>query len=340
MNQTPRLTFPDTIKGLAVLLMIQVHIMEIFVREDIYNSITGQISLFLGGIPAAPVFMLMMGYFAAFKVKSPKKLIIRGIILFFGGILLNIGLNFHLIYKIIFQGVELNIWHFILGVDILSLSGLSLIFMGIILTLAKNRFYIWLILALVFAGLSQLWGPYQFENHPLSYLFAYITGGTSWSYFPLIPWLAYPLLGFGIQLIYEKYDLAKFTGKKWLLIPLAIILLVMIYTFDYGFTISTYLSFYYHHHLVFFLWATGFMVLWFYLIFRAEKIFSKTLFFKHLRFMGKNVTVIYIIQWLIIGNLGTAIYKTMSLSQCLLWFGAITLTTSLLTYIYLLIRKK
>ena len=32
--------------------------------------------------------------------------------------------------------------------------------------------------------------------------------------------------------------------------------------------------------------------------------------FKYITWLGKNVTLIYVIQWIIVGNIGTAIYKT------------------------------
>jgi hypothetical protein len=59
----------DLLKGLAVLLMIQVHIMEQFVSSDTYNSLIGKASMFLGGPPCAPVFLAVMGYFLAITAK-------------------------------------------------------------------------------------------------------------------------------------------------------------------------------------------------------------------------------------------------------------------------------
>ena len=44
----------DLLKGIAVLLMIQVHIMEQLAEYDLFNSRFGEISLFLGGPACAP----------------------------------------------------------------------------------------------------------------------------------------------------------------------------------------------------------------------------------------------------------------------------------------------
>ncbi|MEI7897648.1 MAG: heparan-alpha-glucosaminide N-acetyltransferase domain-containing protein [bacterium] len=57
----------DLLKGIAVLFMIQVHIMEQFASPDTCNSLIGKISMFLGGPPCAPVFLAVMGYFLVFQ---------------------------------------------------------------------------------------------------------------------------------------------------------------------------------------------------------------------------------------------------------------------------------
>jgi uncharacterized membrane protein len=57
-----RLPIPDLLKGLAIILMIQVHITELFLDHAGRESIVGKISLFLGGPFTAMVFMIVMGY--------------------------------------------------------------------------------------------------------------------------------------------------------------------------------------------------------------------------------------------------------------------------------------
>jgi len=228
MTSKTRLNFPDSVKGLAVLFMIQVHLMELFTKEEILNSNLGIGSLFFGGIPAAPVFMVIMGYFLAFGKKNPSQMTKRGIRLFLGGILLNIGLNAHLLFNIFFKAWDFNPWNYIFGADILPLAGLSLISLALFQKVAKNKYWVYFILAFAVAALSQLFDPYQFENHSLKYILAFLIGGTSWSYFPLIPWLAYPLLGYGFKIFADQINIENFLKNIWSKIVFVIIGIILI----------------------------------------------------------------------------------------------------------------
>lgn len=51
----------DIARGLAVLFMIAVHITLVFSNDHVKSSLYGLTIEFLGGIPAAPVFMFVLG---------------------------------------------------------------------------------------------------------------------------------------------------------------------------------------------------------------------------------------------------------------------------------------
>ncbi|MCD6180744.1 MAG: DUF1624 domain-containing protein [Bacteroidales bacterium] len=340
MANKKRLNFPDSVKGLAVLLMIQVHLMELFTKEEIFNGSLGITSLFLGGIPAAPVFMVIMGYFLAFGKKNSADMTKRGIRLFLGGIVLNIGLNAHLLFNIIFKGWEINPWHYIFGVDILPLAGLSLMSLALFQKLATNKYWVYFILAVAIAALSQLFDPLQFENHSLRYILAFLVGGTSWSYFPLIPWLAYPLLGYGFKIMADRINIEAFTKSIWSKISLGLLGVLLLLTANFGINTSTNLAEYYHHNFLFFLWSTAFVMFWVYTLFLLNKVAENTIFFIYFQFLGKNVTAIYVFQWLIIGNLGTALYKTQDIGEWAFWIFNIIIISSVLTYLWSQYRKK
>ena len=328
-----RIQTPDLLKGLAVIFMIQVHIMELFAQQDIYDGVAGKISLFLGGVPAAPVFMIIMGYFLAYRQKEPIKMMVRGVRLFMAGIVLNIGLNAHLIYRVLNDGWQVNIWQYIFGVDILQLAGLCLVIIALLSLLYKRNFIPYIITAVVIVFIGSVFPAYSNESTTGSYLMAFIHSNSEWSYFPLIPWLAYPLTGYTFKIFEEKY--LKNTLNLGIKVSLTVVLSAFfLFTFNYATGISHSLDVYYHHDVVFYSWSLSFVILWALLFSFVEKAAGNTIVFRYVRWLGVNVTTVYIFQWLLIGNIATLIYKTQSLIELIIWFVGIAILTSLLTLVW------
>lgn len=334
MTENQRKSLPDSIKGLAVLLMIQVHLMELFAKQEVYDSFGGSISLFLGGIPAAPIFMVMMGYFLAFSKKNATEMALRGVKLFVGGIILNIGLNLHLLYNIFYENWELNPLQYIFGADILPLAGLSLLSFAVIQKISTTSYLKYFVLALVIALGSQFLYPDHFENHPLRYVFSFFVGGTSWSFFPLIPWLSFPLVGFGFKLLSDKFDFSSIVNNTWSKYIIGILIPILALSVKFAFDTAINLPEYYHFDFIFFLWSLAFIIVWTYGLYYIEKWFRNTRFIHYLQFLGKNVTMIYVIQWLIIGNIATTIYKSKDAYEWALWVIIVTISASTLTYLW------
>lgn len=58
----------------------------------------------------------------------------------------------------------------------------------------------------------------------------------------------------------------------------------------------------------------------------TQRIREKNIILKSVKWLGKNVTLIYVIQWIIIGNIATEIYKTVSNPVYLIaWILGITI---------------
>ncbi len=325
-----RFLLPDVLKGLAVLFMVQVHITELFATESFYLSIPGKVSLFLGGVPAAPLFMVLMGFFVGFRTMKTGSLMFRGLKLIAGGFLLNFGINFHLFYRIFTGKIDLDPLPYLFGVDILFLAGLSLMVLAIVKRIFWEQFIYSLILALVVSALAFFLPVYSGDFQALKYLFPYFHSVAWWSYFPLIPWLAYPLLGLGAGIIFKKYPdkiTSRATNPNIFLLLLVLVLLFL----GYGFRISSDLPAYYHHGLSFFVWATAFLLLMALSAHYYLKAIEKQYLVIHfIAWIGKNVTAFYVFQWLIIGNVATAIFKTQSAISLPFWFLGITLITALL----------
>jgi hypothetical protein len=102
----------------------------------------------------------------------------------------------------------------------------------------------------------------------------------------------------------------------------------------FGIETTINLSRYYHHNWAFILWTLGVNVLWISGIRLVVLRFNDFPLIVFLRWLGENITVFYIIQWIIIGNIATAIYQTQELSRFGFWFGSIFLATIGITLLY------
>jgi uncharacterized membrane protein len=338
-TRSNRMALPDILKGIAVMLMIQVHLTELFAVETWFNSMAGQISLFLGGPPAAPVFMAVMGYFIAIGNKSLSQNIKQGFKLILWGLLLNLGMNAHLLIRIFSEEFALDPWPYIFGVDILFLAGLSVIVISLLRIAFHRNLLLWL-LALIFFAVMNSWLPvYSGEIQAIKYLQAYFNGYYHWAYFPLFPWAAYPLAGYIFKLLEDRFNFSKINEKHLLYAAIAL-LITLIATFEYGFLHSTILQVYYHHEGLFVAWSLTFVLFWT-LVLRLLTGGKTEGFLMHwLQWTGKNVTAFYVFQWLIIGNIATSLYRSQYLLQLVLWFLVVTVLSSLLVLVWRKLKKQ
>ena len=107
----------------------------------------------------------------------------------------------------------------------------------------------------------------------------------------------------------------------------------MTLTIQYAIAISSDLPAYYHHGLIFLLWVISFLFFYSFFINEIEKRAGATILFVYLKWLGKNITIVYIIQWIIIGNIATEIYKTVSEPlYLLLWFALVLMASSGICY--------
>jgi len=336
-----RNSIADLLKGIAVLLMIQVHIVELFASTDVLSGSVAKVCFFLGGPPVAPIFMVIFGYYIFSSNKSTLQLLFRGLNIVALGMLLNLALNFNLIISVYQEKLQLDIWPYIFGVDILQFAGISLIIIAVLKkVIQKNTLFIFILMFI-----SVVVGSYLLNyipiNKPLQYITAFLYGSATWSYFPLFPWLAYPLAGIALSQLQHRYDFSFFYLPKTKLFFGFLFLLFMLLTFYYALSISSNLPLYYHHGILFFLWVIVFIALYSLLIRQVNKWIGETLIVKYIKWLGRNVTLIYVIQWILIGNIATEIYKTINSPLYLVyWFLFIIITTTCLGHLILIIKEK
>ena len=325
----------DYIKGLSVLFMIQVHVLELFAAENIYSSTYGKFSLFLGSVPVAPLLMVFLGYFLFDTNKSSSQLFWRGTKLFLLGMLLNLLLNFNLIYSVCNNKFQINIWPYVFGVDILHFAGLSIIILACFRKILEKYRLIPVILIIVIILISNFQLQLTLQNNNLKYILSYFFGCSNWSYFPLFPWLAYPLVGVSIKNYFNNNLYKKILNKQKYILGL-IVLTTLILSLPFAVKTASNLQSYYHHDVLFFLWSIIFIAMYFQICdLSLQLVFIKKISLPFI-WLGKNITLIYFIQWFIIGNLATEIYKTVNnVSYLLLYFTGITMLSVIVSFLCL-----
>lgn len=318
----------DLLKGFAVLMMIQVHLIELFAKQEIYDGLIGKISLFLGGPPAAPLFMTVMGYFLAKSNKSFLQNLKRGIFLILGGILLNIGLNFHLLILIFIGKIQLNPLAYIFGADILPLAGLSVIMIALIKKFTQNNplssiLFPPIILIFILILHAETIN-HRVNSDTLVYIQAFLWGQLEWSYFPFLPWAVYPLAGFSYYKIAEKINIEKST-KDFAFLFSSVVTFVSI---EYAVKIASEVKEYYHHNWLYTLWIFQFLIFLICCFEGVETSWGRNIIMLYIKWLGKNVTAAYVIQWIVIGNIATFIYRTMGIAETFLCFLGVIFFTS------------
>ena len=331
----------DLLKGLAVLFMVQVHIMELFAFPWVSKGIAGRISLFLGGPPVAPVFLAVMGCFILPASREFSFLVKRGLKLLLLGLLLNVGLNLNLLIRIFRGQIQLSPWNYIFGVDILFAAGAGLILAGLLAKVCKEQCWLWLAASMVIVVVAPALNPLLTVAGPPRFILAYLGGTYAWSYFPVFPWLAYPLLGIGFRYLLNNDSFAEFISKKMVLtVAWAILLVSLGLTGKFAVDISHSLPRYYHHGSRFFVWTVLFMVFWLISCQALTGWFGSAQPILWMRWVGKNVTAFYVVQWLIIGNIATEFYQREKLIHCVLWAVCVITASSLIVRLWLWLRGK
>jgi len=318
-----------------MIFVIQVHIMEQFAKPEIYESIIGKISLFLGGPPCAPLFMAVMGYFLASSEKPFYCFLKRGSILFFGGILLNIARSANLLHYIINGQSQTDPFFYILSVDILPLAGLSVIIIGLLQRIFKRNYIFYFILAICITLVVSYFPVFGTGMKFSVFVNAFLWGNFEWSYFPLFPWFAYILLGFAFRLFTDRHPSFSNYNTSHSMVFSIPFLIVTGVTISYAAGIAHDLkreTGYYHHGILFFGWVVLFMAGYAMVVHLIEEYSGKQMLVRYIKWVGKNVTIFYVIQWIIIGNIATEIYQSQGKYNLIYWFIEITASVSILTY--------
>jgi uncharacterized membrane protein len=311
---TQRQVALDVARGLAVCFMILIHVMEMFGRAEVNNSMFGYVVGFLGGPPAAPVFMFVMGVSSVFSARAtPGVMMVRGCKLYLAGYVLSFG---HLVlpawiatHSNLTLATDLQRVHHIayvdvfFQIDILHLAGIVYMVFGVLKLLPLRLPWYPGIAVLVGAVAPWLWGcstGWAWVDVFLDVLW----GNKSLIWFPFFSWGVYPLCGVavGYWLVRSK-NLAVFYRALTLAGAIGFLLggvLVLLFAFHRGMSYIEAEKYYWRHGIELNCLMLGFIGLWLGGIFYLTPTLSSGIT-QRLTFWSQHVTTIYWLHWVLLG---------------------------------------
>ncbi len=196
MESMQRYRSIDILRGLAIILMIQVHFVENLSSGDGAPAWLYLASTYLGSIPA-PFFAFVSGLSYALWLRKQESLRRRDeeitkITLRRGLFLFGIGIAFNFF---VWLPEETFNW------DILTLLGTSLLFLAFARKLPPPVLALICLLVILFSPLLRVVGDYnaywieQTYTYDFTFrdiLFGFLANG----FFPVFPWIIFPILGF------------------------------------------------------------------------------------------------------------------------------------------------
>ncbi|HLY71332.1 MAG TPA: heparan-alpha-glucosaminide N-acetyltransferase domain-containing protein [Puia sp.] len=296
----------DLARGFTVLMIAPIHTMMVYSKLDIRETLLGKLFAFIAEGPGAQLFMMLMGIF--FAMSPPKNFLAvckRTFYLLLAAYLLNLFkfvfpytagfLPNDLLKELQIQNGTAGYGQLILLGDILHFAALAQLVLFSIQRL-KNYHIIAIILAAVYCLLSPLFWDLHNGNPVLDYLMQLSGGAPPRIFFPLFPWIVYPLTGLFIGHYFKKGSLQKIF---WYIRDIGWILIITSCLIKYSFKMESEQSFYRTYpgdtmiHL-------GIVLVWISCWEWIQENVKENLFFRVLRFMSRHITTIYITEWIII----------------------------------------
>jgi len=193
-----RIDAVDWLRGLAVVLMIQTHLYDAWCSKAAKGTLAYGWTRFLGGFPSR-LFLLLVGVSMAIRYESQlaagverakmvRTAVRRGLEI------VVLAYLFRLQEYVLGGGYD---WHDLFRVDILNCIGASMVVAAFISAPRRGKpaIAITLLAAAVFMALGPIVGPAHFPSFLPRPLTSYLGGQRPMAWFPLFPWLAWPLVG-------------------------------------------------------------------------------------------------------------------------------------------------
>ena len=315
----------DIAKGIAVLLMICVHVQEVLSHSAVQHSLFGNIVEFVTGFPAAPLFMFVMGVGTVYSRRQDAGYAIgRGASLLLMAYLLSaargyipwsLGIKLGLLAQ---DAVPYgDVVQSLLEVDILHFAGLCFILIGV-LRAAKVPWGAYPVVGLMLGGLNYLVRGIGTGHAYLDSILGLFWGTGETSYFPFLSWVMYPMAGVAFGHILKDSCDERRLYMQSLLAGCVVLLAAMCIS---GFRFMYYMGFpeehayvYYHEDLIGNAVNGSLALIWLSVLYFTSGAFPAVVRRK-LLYWSRELTPIYVIHWVLIGWLALFI----GFNQLMFW---------------------
>jgi hypothetical protein len=334
-----RINSLDLARGFTVFIMPAAHSLLLYGKPEVHQTFFADVFRFLAEGPGAQLFMLLMGVSFTFSQRISRRYVFkRTLLLLSAGYLLNffkfivpLGLGIlpdNLLAE--FQlGDEIAAAKFFLFMgDILHFAAIAYLLLYFITRLKHYATWAFILGIAIMAISPYLWDVktgWVFVDSVIS-LF---NGHPPKTFFPVFPWLVYPLTGLTFGWLLKHYDPSYLLRKAGLC---GVGLVIISCVFPSTTTITNWPSFY-RTELADTLFHLGFVLAWLSAVHWIARKVKGNYFFQLLSFCSKQITTIYIIQWILIcWCMAITGYMELDLFTTAGWMCGETAITLLITY--------
>jgi uncharacterized membrane protein len=290
----------DLARGFTVLCIPAVHSILLYSQPSVRDTLPGKLLGFIAEGPGAQLFMTYMGISVTLSQNLSWSIVLKrsGLLLLAG-----YGLNFLKFVLPLKLGLLPAAFQTDLGITDPCTAGETVFLLGDILhfaaialpvTYAIYRLRRYWIYALVTAAFVAIFAPFFWDHASCSpvtnYIVALVGSQPPAVFFPLFPWLVYPLAGLviGYWLNRNLPDRFLFIG----LVGIAFILLGSIGSYFDGPSITFYRTRPGDTAI-----HLGVVLVWLWIWEGLSGYVKSNAFFRLLQFASRNITLIYLIQW-------------------------------------------
>jgi uncharacterized membrane protein len=333
----------DLARGFTVLCIPAVHSILLYSQPSVRDTLPGQLLRFIAEGPGAQLFMTYMGISITLSQNLSWSIVLKrsGLLLLAG-----YGLNFLKFVLPLKLGLLSAAFQTDLGINNSCTAGETVFLLGDILhfaalalplTYAIYRLRRYWIYALVTTAFVAIFAPYFWDHGSCSpvtnYIVALVGGQPPAVFFPVFPWLVYPLVGLAVG-----YWLNRNPPDRFLFIGLVGIAFILLGS----------IGSYFDQPSITFCRTrpgdtaihVGVVLVWLWIWEGLSGYVKSNAFFRLLQFASRNITLIYLIQWpLICWLLPLFGYEQLGYLSSMSVAALLTVLTFLLTLLVHAARK-